>query len=726
MTMHFRSTASLLALSIAFLPAQPALAQQSIPLPPVAVETQAAPDGLENPMCSTAIDKKAIDKKSVSTSDSAKLLEDMPGVTVNVGGGLSGLPAIHGMASDRVRTEVDGMSLTSACPNHMNPPLSYIVPSKVESVRVWSGIVPVSEGGDSIGGTIKAKSKDPVFAKKGEAYHVEGEVSSFYRSNNDGLGGSVSATGATENFSLTYAGSKEKASDYKRGGEDYHNTVQFSGHESENHALKFAARHENHLFSVEAGQQFIPNQGYPNMYMDMTENKETFVNGMYKSGYDWGDLEARAYWQTVRHEMDFLEHLKYPNMYSMPMITDGVNLGYSVKAEIPLNQRDTLRVGNEFHRVMIDDYWPFVSQFAGMRPWDYVNIRNGVRDRVGTFAEWEAKWTPEWITLLGARNDTVMMDAGQVHGYNSTMGNYVAESQAFNAKDHAKTDVNFDVTALTRFEPNKKSTYELGYAMKTRSPNLYERYIWSTSTMGSEMNGWYGDLNGYVGNLDLKPERAHTLSFSAGWHDDSAKKNWSVLFTPYVTYIQDYIGVIDFGALSDTNGTRKLKFTNLAAEMHGIDSSGHYALSDTPEYGRFVARGTLGWVQGQLVGKDQGSLYQLMPLNSKLALEHNLGGWSSAIEPKLVARKAQVDTLHREPKTPGFALFNMRSAYSWENITLGAGIDNIFNKRYYNPMGGRDYGDMLYYGGNAASHNRPLGPLPGEGRSYNAGVTVKF
>ncbi|MDO8930838.1 MAG: TonB-dependent receptor, partial [Rhodocyclaceae bacterium] len=50
-----------------------------------------------------------------STSDTAGLLRDIPGVSLYGAGGVSSLPAIHGMADDRVRVKVDGMDLISAC-----------------------------------------------------------------------------------------------------------------------------------------------------------------------------------------------------------------------------------------------------------------------------------------------------------------------------------------------------------------------------------------------------------------------------------------------------------------------------------------------------------------------------------------------------------------------------------------------------------------------------------
>jgi iron complex outermembrane receptor protein len=714
MSIRLLATSSLLAFSVA----SQALAQQATPIPPVPVETDKA--GLDAPMCSTEIDKKQISKRSMSTSDTAQLLKDAPGVDAYTGGPISSLPSIHGMASDRVKTEVNGMPITAACPNHMNPALSYIAPAQVETVKVWAGITPVSEGGDSIGGTIKVEAKPPVFAKKGEAYHTEGEVSAHYRSNNENLGGSVKVTGATENYSLTYSGSGDDANDYSRGdGKD----VMYSRYRNHNHSLLFAARRENHLLTVEGGMSFVPQQGFPNQRMDMVDNQQTFGNVGYKGDFGWGTLDGRLYFSRVHHVMDFLDGRgKFPAMPGMPMDSNGTDLGYSIKAEIPLTARDTIRIGNEFHRYMLDDWWPAYGT-GGMQPNDFWNVSQGVRDQYGTFGEWEAKWAPQWTTLLGMRNDTILSNAGSVQGYTNTT-TYTTEAAAFNNSQHHKTDVNFDATALARFEPDRKSTYELGYAMKTRSPSLYERYTWSNATMPSEMNGWFGDANGYRGNLELGPETAHTLSVSGGWKDDSAAKEWSVRFTPYFTYIQDYIGVRQIGWLSSGANTRKLMFYNMDAEVHGVDVSGHYAFLNSPDFGRFQVKGTVGWMSGTILDSDheESGFYHLMPLNGRFALEHELGGWNSALETELVASKTNVDNLRAEPATPAYALLNFRTAYTWRNVTLGAGVDNILDKLYYHPLAGRDYGDYVRYNGNQGKIDK----LAGEGRSYNAGVTIKF
>ncbi|MHB1051760.1 MAG: TonB-dependent receptor plug domain-containing protein [Thiobacillus sp.] len=102
-----------------------------------------------------------------ATSDTASLLRDVPGISLYGAGGISSLPTIHGLGDDRLRIKVDGMDLISACGNHMNPPLSYIDPSNVASIQVFSGIAPVSVSGDSIGGAILVKPAEPSFAAAG-------------------------------------------------------------------------------------------------------------------------------------------------------------------------------------------------------------------------------------------------------------------------------------------------------------------------------------------------------------------------------------------------------------------------------------------------------------------------------------------------------------------------------------------------------------------------------
>lgn len=673
---------------------------------------------LAAPLSSMAIGRREIQSRIPQSSDTAELLRHAPGVSIFKAGGVSGLPVINGLNDDRVKVLLNGMVVASACGNHMNPPLSYADPSQIAYVEVLAGVTPVSKGGDSLGGTVLVETLPPHFAGAGESVHTAGSVTAFYRSNGDGVGTSATAHAASHNVSVNYAGAWTRSANYEdgRGAE-----VMSSEYEAQNHSVQLAVRNGEDLFVIQGGVQYIPAQGYVNQAMDMVENEAWFLNSRYVGTFAWGKLEAKAFYQNTAHKMNFLDDKKYASTppRDMPMNTKGEDAGYSVRAEIALTDRDVVHIGNEFYHQGLDDWWPPVAGRTMMSPDTFWNINDGTRDRLGTFVEWERRWDRAWSTLLGVRNDMVWMDTGKVAPYSTAnclgMGCMMpnpdaAAAVAFNSRDHARTDANFDVTALARYEPSISESYEVGYARKTRSPNLYERYTWGVGGMAMRMIGWFGDLNGYVGDPDLDPEVAHTVSVTAGWSSGPAK-DWELKVTPYYTFVEDYIGVEKLSGGS--TGTVYLQFANHDAELYGVNISGSLLLADSSQLGRFALIGSAGYVRGE--NADTGiSLYHMMPLHGTLALTHSVGPWTSAIELYAVAGKHNVDTVRNELQTGGYTLVNLRSSYEWDNLRLDAGVKNVFDTYFEDPLGGH------YYWAS------PRGNVPGEGRSFNVGLTVSF
>lgn len=678
-----------------------------------------------------------------STSDTAKLLDGQPGVSLYDAGGVSSLPVIHGMADDRVRVKVDGMDLISACANHMNSPLSYIDPSSVGSVKVFAGITPVSVGGDSIGGTIQVDSQVPEFAQTGQGALKKGQASGFYRSSGNAQGGSLSAAIASETLRLSYTGSAVRSDNYKAAG-GFHaaglatgtanwlagNEVGSSFYKSENQALGFALRRENHLVELKLGLQNISNQGFPNQRMDMTGNDSQQVNFRYAGQFAWGVLEARAYNEHTKHKMNFLaDKLQTASPLGMPMDTDGKNTGLQVKADVVLSERDIFRVGSEYQRYRLNDWWLPIAAAGMMGGGTFWNINNGQRDRLDIFGEWEAHWNQQWDSQLGVRASSVTMNTGVVQGYNTAM--YPAATYAaFNAMNRQRNDDNIDLTALARYTPDNDKTFEAGYAMKTRSPNLYERFAWSTrNTMVLNMNNWVGDGNGYVGNIDLKPEVAHTLSATGNWHD-AAQENWELKVSPYYTRVQNYIDAVTCTATAThaacparipADGFLSLSLANQTARLYGADVSGRVSLAKTSDYGSFSTTGVLNYVNGKNLTTGD-NLYNIMPLNVKLAVEQRLGNWTNTIEAKLVDAKTNVQAVRKELRTGGYGLLNLYSSYEWKQVRFDVGLENVLNKFYASPLGGAYVGQ-----GNTMSTGVPYGTsVPGMGRSVNTRLTLKF
>ncbi|OGR02126.1 MAG: TonB-dependent receptor [Deltaproteobacteria bacterium RIFOXYD12_FULL_53_23] len=707
----------------------------------------AAPIIDPQPLNTTFVDGADLRTLRPATSDAVSLLRDTPGVSLSSAGGVSSLPVIHGMADDRVRVRVDGMDLISACANHMNPALSYIDPSNVDSIQVFAGITPVSVGGDSIGGTIQVNSTAPEFAQAGQGTLLKGQAGVFYRSNGNVQGGNFLATTANEQLSLTYNGSTVESNNYK-AAKDFKaagpaatgrgwlagDEVGSSRYKAENHALGLAWLYENHLVELKLGLQDIPYQGFPNQHMDMTGNDSQQINLHYDGKYQWGTMEARIYNENTRHKMNFADDKNFYTL-GMPMDTEGKNTGVLAKADMLLSKRDIIRIGGEYQRYRLNDWWPPVGT-GGMSPETFWNINNGERDRFDIFGEWEARWNPQWLSQLGVRSDTVKMDTGMVNGYKitGTSNQYVAESTAFNNSNRQRTDHNWDLTALSRYTPDDRKTFEFGYAQKSRSPNLYERYTWSTGGMAMAMNNLVNDGNGYVGNLNLKPEVAHTLSATADWHD-VAQKQWGLKITPYYTYVQDYI---DAGRCSSANtgcgaanqlpakttGFVHLQFINQSARLYGVDVSGYFPLAKTDDYGSFTAKGMLNYVNGKNETTGD-NLYNIMPLNAKLTIEQRWDNWTNSIEGQLVDAKRDVSQVRDEVKTGGYALLNLRSSYEWRQFRVDAGVENVLDKFYAHPLSGAYIGQGSTMSLNATSALYGI-PVPGMGRSVYTGVTVKF
>ncbi|MEN9357278.1 MAG: hypothetical protein RL695_1449 [Pseudomonadota bacterium] len=767
-----RSLVVLIASAFPVIHALPAHAQQAAPtrLGEILVS---APADRPLPANTAAVGSADIAARRAASSDTVSLLRDVPGMSLQGAGGVSSLPIIHGLADDRVRTKVDGMDLIASCPNHMNPALSYLDPGNVGTLKVYAGITPVSVGGDSIAGTIVADTPLPEFAAAGQNALIKGEIGAFYRSNSNARGANLAATYATESLHFSYSGASAQADNYKAARDFKSSTVSgvaghalardevaSSAYNTRNHTLGVAMKTGNpagnHLVEAKFGFQDMPYQLYPNQRMDLTGNTQNRVNLRYLGRYDWGSLEARAYHENVDHQMDFGADKRYwygslsggavgaacaPIRYAgdpagtcaagMPMNTTSKTTGTSLKASIALSAQDLLRVGGEWQRYRLNDWWP--ASGGGMGPQAFQNINHGERDRLGLYGEWEKQYNPQWNSLIGARVEQVKSRTDAVHGYNratppmSNMGgmdmmNQTRDAAAFNNAQRDKTDHNWDLAAIARYTADATQDIEFGLARKVRSPNLYERYSWSTAAMMATMNNFVGDGNGYVGNTNLKPEVAHTLSATFDWH--AADRSWEVRATPYYTRVSDYVDAVKTGSFL-VNKFNVLAFANQSARLYGLDLSGHLPLAKTG-HGELGLKGVLSYVNGK--NRDTGDdLYNIMPLNAKLTLTHQLGGWNSGLELQAVKRKNAVSDVRNEIPTAGYSLAHLRSSYSWDKFRIDFGIENLFNRAYALPLGGAYMGQGRTMSMNPTDGTMAWGAaVPGMGRSIYAGVNVKF
>ena len=624
--------------------------------------------------------------------DGAALLEGTPGVAIVRNGPQTGIVQMRGLGGDRVKIAVDGMTVTPACPNHMDPPLHYAAPASIETLSIMAGVTPVSQGGDSIAGTLLAQPRALTFAPAGQTL-FGGELGAQYRGSNDGYGFNGAAHAADERVGADYQGSWQTADDLRFPG----GRVRDTGYTSQQHAVRTGLRSDGGLLTLDLGLTSTRDSGTPALPMDMIEDDSKRLGLAYQGTGPAVDLDARLYLHTIDHLMDnhSLRPLP-PTMMSMSSPAESDDTGLELGLSMP-RDGDTLRFGGGFHHNEFDAY-----QRNDMTGKTQDTLNDASRLRAGAYLEWQGAWTPRWTSLLGVRNDTVRSDASDIE---SSFPMSAADRARFNALDHEETDSNWDASAALRFTPDAASRYELAVARKNRAPALLERYLWTPLSASAGM----ADGRTYLGNPDLDSETSHQISATAGWTGEG----WELSLTPFYNRVDDYI----LGSPSDrldANGKPVLQFENIdRADLYGIDAATTVDLTD-----HLALRAVLSQVRG--TNEDTGDdLYRIAPLRGMLALDHEARGFQNSAEWVVADRQDRVAEVNGETPTAGYGLLHLRSAYTFaDGLLVGVALENVFDKRYADHLGGVN---------RVMQSDVPVGGrIPGAGRFLSVSVNCPF
>jgi iron complex outermembrane receptor protein len=641
------------------------------------------------------------------------------GVEFSAAGGMSALPVMNGMMGDRIGVSIDGATITSACANQMNPPLSYLSANQVTTSSVVAGISPVSMGGDNIAGVITLETMTPMYSDEQSLVWTSGYLGANYQSSNDLASVDGGFSLASDWVSMSYTGSMEDANSYEDGHGD---TVYDTLYRAQNHALNFAVKDDVQEFAVKLTHQHIPFQGFPNQYMDMTDNTSYGVTTRYRRTLAASELRVMANWHHVEHEMGFFSDEKTG---SMPMNTEADDISVKAQWLKALSATQTLDLGVEYYAYTLEDWWPAVEDSMMMGPNDYKNIHDGERNRLAVYAESEFSPSQQLNVSAGVRIERVTTDTGDVQPYSymtTIMGSENLDAPAaeeFNSQDHKKDDTLVDATLLVSYDMTPNHSIQLGLARKNRAPNLYERYSWGQGTMATTMIGWFGDGNGYIGDIDLDPETAHTASVNYQYRTDDDAVVMSI--KPYYTAVNDYIDAEVSSSFTKYEGAprHKLQFTNLDATIYGVDVSGQFQLLDASAIGGLSAIVNGSITRGSRDKSDE-SLYQIMPLQIETKLVQSIGDFTNTLKLAWTDDKTRVDDRRYENTTESYFLVDIESQYQWQGAIIRVSISNLFDEYYQLPLGGVSVADIRM--GRSDAYEQ----LAGQGRSINLGLKFQF
>ncbi len=663
-----------LPLSLLFSTLLPAIASaEHVTLPSMSVSTTA---GERVPY--------ALPQSSPSSADSGELFKKLPGADINQNGPLTSIVQYRGMYADRVNVQIDGMALSAAGPNRMDSPLGYLPATLVDSISVYRGIAPVSSGIETIGGTVKAESKQADYGS-GEDVELQGSLSSLYATNGDmrSLGAITSL--ANQHHRLQLSGSVDRAHDQEFDGGE----IIPSEAERDTLGLAYGFRQGNTEVDFDLKHLNTGETGTPALPMDiMAIRGETFNTGITRQLDNGAEITARLNYQDVYHRMDNFS-LRPDSMMQRQndadVLAKGIELGYRQG-----NWQFGIDADSAEHNADISD--PTNAMFFVQ------NFNEVERDRLSAFAEWTGALNDDWQMQSGLRLTHVRMDAGDV-GTNMT-GMPATLANNFNSSDRSQDDTLADIAMTFTRSLNSSLDLELGLARKERAPSYQERYLW----LPLEATSGLADGRTYVGNVNLDPETAYQFEIGLDWHSPR------FAFSPRVFYhhVNDYIQGVAGGPMDS------LVFSNVDAKLYGIDTNWLWALSD-----HWQLDGTVSYVRGKRRDSDD-NLYRIAPLTARTQLSFIQPDWRLGVEAVTVAEQNQVSAVNDEQATSGYAIFNLSGEYQLsQSLQLQGGINNLLDRKYRNHLGGY----------NRVSGNEDIAVgerLPGLGRSIYVGLNMNW
>lgn len=638
-------------------------------------------------------------------TDTASLLDWIPGGAVNRNGPLTGEIQIRGLSQDRVGVMIGGQRFASGGPNRMDPPLHYAPSALVESLDVTRGIASVSQGAETVGGMVHTHLRQSRFREGGQ-FEVDSQGSLTSRSANQSLDGGGIVSIANDRLRFHFLGAAEYGDDFDAADASVEPT-EYRRNTIGGEIGFLLGRHE---LSLGYRRYETDNAGTPALPMDIELFDTDLIQAEYRAQFGDVTIEADFGQARIDHEMDNFRRRIPPPVpaASRNSEADSVTTNYAIRARLPVWIGE-LQVGGENVRTEHnqDIFNPNAAAFF-VRNFNHVE-----RDATSGFSEWNASLSENVDLELGVRYTRISMDAGAVDGTPAQlMPPPMSLRDAFNTADRSRTENLLDWVVKLSFSPTSRFRVEFGGGRKTRAPSYIERYAW----LPLEVTAGLADGNNYIGDLGLDPEVFHEIEGGFIWTTDHFYLAPRAFYRRADDFIQGTPATNPTVVMVSTaNGDpTPLQYTNVDAKMYGIDVE--WVLQGPLG---FELTGLASWVHARRRDITD-SLYRIAPLRGRSALSWSAENWGAQVEAVVVGRQARVSKTNGESATGSYALAN---ASAWweprsEVFRFEFGIENAFD---------RDYQDHLAGIKRTADGEIPLGSkLPGWGRNLYGRVLWRF
>ncbi len=633
------------------------------------------------------IDLKKLDETNLT--DIGKLLTGEP----NIGGirkGAVGIdPVIRGFKYSQVTVQLnEGTKIEGGCPNRMDPSAAHVNINDLQSITVFKGPFALKYG-PGFGGLVVMETFKPEFRKK---FKSNVGIILGGQTNHEGYRSGIRIDGGGSRVAFLFTANRNKYGNYKSGNGDVFKASSDNYNITGTIGLKVV---KGHTIKIGADRSWGKNVDFPTLPMDERSDDTRVLHFNYTGNNissTVNSIHISAYNSDVEHEMDNKNRPFSDTVVAISQIhatNSGGRMAISMNsldgiAEVGATVERITKNGNRYKHLIKQPGLPVLEENL----WNNARITN-----IGAFAEYRFRRNKfDWIGAIRIDYNDAVSDTMVRLKKNGTV--------VYENDDTDSQHINFSASAGFRYELNNKVSLDVAIGKGTRSPDMTERFIILLPV------GY--DPYDYLGNPKLKPENNHELDIGI---ERVCSRSGQFNFSLFFSYVTDYIsavivppsevkpqtkgvlGVKQFINIDKAYLTGfELKHATPAENRWQVRLSAAYTMGMNPEATKIIYNN--GEATGEEIVKND-PLPEIPPFEANIWFQY--GFFNKELIPevnyRIVAKQSMISEAYYELETPGFNILNFKISYSYnQNLSITAGVNNIFNTNYYEHLSRRVIG----------------------------------
>lgn len=616
-----------------------------------------------------------------TSADVAQALStNVPSIDISRRSGIANDIFIRGQKRDNISVEIDGTKIKGACPNRMDPPISHILASQIESIEVIEGPYDVNNFGTLSGG-IKIKTKKPTKKTKIEL-NIGAGIFNYKK-----FGATVS--GGNDRVRALVSASTQSSDQYKDGDG---NTLVQQTKEKAPLGNQYKAEFEDASSYTKNSinmKVFISTLKKQELQLSVTANRSTNIlyantpmdalydnSNIYSIAYDLKDLSRnyknvnlQYYYSDVDHPMS----TKYRKASSNPAKNTTNAMQSSIQG---VKFKNTLKFSTYKLLLGADAskrQWSGKYQNATTRVYKANSLSNTTTENMALFTKIDNSYRDIDLSM-GVRLDTTKItNEGGLQD-----NNYQA----------------IGVNIFSSYHLNDNNKLFAGIGQASRVPDARELYFLKN------------------GNVVGTPNLKQTINRELDIGYENSSDDFMLKIKAFYSQLQDYIYI--------KKGVTTHAFYNIDAVIYGGEATLSYYINDAISLDMTAAY-KRGEKEKALEGQSDKDLANMAPLHARFACNYEYANNSLAtLEFKASEKWSKYDDDNGEQSIDAWNILNFKLKHAInKKFDLTIGANNIFDTSYATSNTYADLTLIMAGGGNIMLLNEP-------GRYLYANVDLKF